>query len=418
MSTAPAILDRIQPSDLVNMEGSTLTIRESFNHGTCLSELTIFGTPEQPLFQLSEVENVLGMTNLRSTVESYGDDEKVVRMVCSPTVTYLVTFLTEEGIITLMDDLRHSPVAKTFRRWVTNVAKRIMTEDAEQKARAAEAALKREQEVNENLKRQLGKKHEAGETVYIVRNPSDAQRSLYKIGKSKDLKKRTQQYNTAMPDGSETVHCVRTCDAHLVERIVHHILDDYRYNPNREWFQGNAELFARVVNAAARFVDGLTASVEKAEAFKIDEEMTNLMERLHLHDLSVPIPSLTLPGECTTRSVSNDSNHAGPTATAPSDDCELVDRFISQRVIKVPTALLNWSHIYKAFRRWCDIKGLPERSSRREYEALFQEKLGNFNGVETKSWRGWNLDQVGLLLKRTQLCKRDQKVLDQWKETF
>ena len=60
-----------------------------------------------------------------------------------------------------------------------------------------------------------------------------------------------------MPDGCETVHCIRTCDAGLVEKIVHRILDDYRYDPNREWFQGDAELFARVVNAAARFVEGL-----------------------------------------------------------------------------------------------------------------------------------------------------------------
>ena len=74
------------------------------------------------------------------------------------------------------------------------------------------------------LKRRLKNKHQKGETVYIARNPADADRNLYKIGHTKDLSKRSGQYATAMPDGAEIVHRVQTCNAHLVERVVHHVL--------------------------------------------------------------------------------------------------------------------------------------------------------------------------------------------------
>jgi len=125
----------------------------------------------------------------------------------------------------------------------------------------------------------LKNKHQKGETVYIARNPADSERNLYKIGHIKDLDGRTGHYATAMPDGVEIVHRIATCDSRLVERIVHHILDVHRYDENREWFQGDPELFRRVVNAVALFVDGLTASVDNVVGAKFDEMVKRVVRK-------------------------------------------------------------------------------------------------------------------------------------------
>lgn len=50
------------------VEGSEVTICETFRHGPLSSKLTIYGTREDPPFRLNDLEKLLEKTNLRQTV--------------------------------------------------------------------------------------------------------------------------------------------------------------------------------------------------------------------------------------------------------------------------------------------------------------------------------------------------------------
>ena len=302
MSSHLPTSDCVISGEILSVEGSKVTISQTFEHCSLTNRFTIYGTREQPLFQLSEIEKLLGEINLHGTVASYDADEKVVRnVVYASTGKQRAIFLTEEGIMTLMHHVRASEIAKMFRRWVAKIVKTIILEircevpaasqklvqdaetariAAEVKASAAEAALEKEREANETLKRQIKSKHQKGQSVYLLRNASDRHRNLWKIGKTRDLSVRTLQYSTAMPDGADLVHCCHTRDSSVVERVVHHILDKYRYEDNREWFQGDAEYFARVMDCVVVFVDGMTDAGDAVVGYKLDTRLCKLMKRV------------------------------------------------------------------------------------------------------------------------------------------
>ena len=313
---SPSAIVPVAAEDEFQVEGSEVTICETFKHGPLTSRLTIYGTREQPLFRLREVEQLLGKSNLLPTVRGFDDEEKVRKNVSTIRGVQEVIFLTEEGIITLMHHVRGSPIAKTFRRWVAQVVKKIMLEGryelpgASQKLlqdaeTARAAAEKRAQEVQEQADRDLNKvreelaravvakdkatekaeelrrkiehKKQKGQCIYLLQNAADADRRLYKAGHSKDLSKREFSYRTSMPDGVDVLHCVYTRDAVLAEKIFQHILDKFHYAG--EWYQGDPQLFSQVITAVASFLDGMVESLDNVVPFKTAERIGNLLRK-------------------------------------------------------------------------------------------------------------------------------------------
>ena len=157
-------------------------------------------------------------------------------------------------------------------------------EAAQKEASEAKAALEREKAKTESLKRQLKDRHEVGESVYLIENAADDERKLYKIGKSQDLSRREKNFETALPDGTNTLHCRHCTNSTLVEKIMHHILAKYRYKPIREWFQGPAKYFAKLLDAVVDFVDGLVEAGENIQEFDFNKRLEKLIRKARNYD--------------------------------------------------------------------------------------------------------------------------------------
>ncbi|KAJ3034084.1 hypothetical protein HDV00_005448, partial [Rhizophlyctis rosea] len=100
-----------------------------------------------------------------------------------------------------------------------------------------EMEIQQEKEKTATLLGRLSNKYAAGERVHIMQNSLYGATQLYKVGRTRDLHKRLSTYNTGNPDGSVTiVYDRRCCDSKLVESMVHHVLDYYRSEDNREYF--------------------------------------------------------------------------------------------------------------------------------------------------------------------------------------
>lgn len=97
-----------------------MDILKAFNLEDSNVQINIKGTPNKPLFQANQIGNLLGMTNIRKTMVSFDEDEKVVTRSSTLGGVQNVTFLTEIGLYRLLG-MSKKPIARTFQKWVCKV---------------------------------------------------------------------------------------------------------------------------------------------------------------------------------------------------------------------------------------------------------------------------------------------------------
>lgn len=95
-------------------------------------------------------------------------------------------------------------------------------------------------------------KLDPGEFVYVYKE-SDTK---FKIGETMDLTSRMNAYKTGSYS-NELVYKKRCCNRKLLERMVHHILDEYRSNPMREFFDVTQDIVIAAIDSAHLFLDGI-----------------------------------------------------------------------------------------------------------------------------------------------------------------
>jgi len=85
---------------------------------------------------------------------------------------------------------------------------------------------------------------------------------MYKIGKTKDVLARQKQLQTSNVDDIIILHTRSTSDDFLLEKIVHYVLDSYRYKSNREYFTAKLDYIKIIIDIAEVFLDTLKSSYE------------------------------------------------------------------------------------------------------------------------------------------------------------
>jgi prophage antirepressor-like protein len=94
-------------------------------------------------FKASDIGKALGIINIRSTIQNYDDDERVVRNVYDPQGTPQDTiFLSSQGVYRLLYNSKKE-MAKKFRKWAGNILDDIIFNES--------VELKRQIELNERL---------------------------------------------------------------------------------------------------------------------------------------------------------------------------------------------------------------------------------------------------------------------------
>lgn len=123
-------------------------------------------------------------------------------------------------------------------------------------------ALDMEKEKTKQILKKRYHGEEPSQAVYIYVNNPDDPNSMIKIGKTTNIAIRETEYNTCNNTGrmifSQKCH---NCD--LLEKVLHHILDKYRYIQNREWFDLDVDTAIYVVQTTHLFIDKLIPCIEK-----------------------------------------------------------------------------------------------------------------------------------------------------------
>lgn len=112
--------------------------------------------------------------------------------------------------------------------------------------------------------------HEPSQAVYIfIDNPNDP-KSMIKIGKTTNVAIRESHYQTCTQTG-QMMFCKKCYNCDLLEKMVHHMMDKYRYMKDREWFETDLETAKYVIECAQMFLDDFIPIIDKLPETNIKE---------------------------------------------------------------------------------------------------------------------------------------------------
>jgi hypothetical protein len=96
--------------------------------------------------------------------------------------------------------------------------------------------------------------------VYVIKTDSY---NFYKVGKTKDIVlKRVKGLQTGNVNNIQILLEFPTSNPDLLERCVHYILDRYRCNSNREFFDCNFEYIQKIIEICGNTIDTLKSTYQ------------------------------------------------------------------------------------------------------------------------------------------------------------
>lgn len=299
-------------------------------------------------FKASDVGAVLDIVNVRSSVINFDEDEKVVRAAYDQRGTKQDTlFLTSQGVYRLLYSSKKE-VAKKFRKWVGNILDDIIFNESSELKKQLEqqkehyqlellkksdelAKTQKQLEIKTKLKVKRWYDSEPGDTVYAVKNANNI-----KLGKTQSLRTRETAY-------VNDVFYARKCyNCDLAEKVIHHILDKFREENNKEYFDISEELAIYTIDMVCNFLDNFISYSEELPKSGMKENLEtslqtvqNLIKELKgTINTKVEIPTIDIPDN-----LYNDPNNFDRFI---AEACEIHDDYFTS-----PYDLLG------AFRLWC-----------------------------------------------------------------
>ena len=237
--------------------------------------ITIYGTYENPLFKAKDIGDLLGIDKIRKTIENLDNECKI--KINAPTGGVGTNnsdtwFLTEDGLYEVLF-ISRKPIAKQFKVWVRNVIKEIRLKgkyDLEEQLKLKDIETQRlleekEKQLQEKelelikYKEKVYEEIEKTGHIYVIKTDGGT-----KVGKTKDaVKKRIKGLQTGNMNDIQVLLDFKTSNADLLERTVHYILDRYRCNSNREFFDCDVNFIKTVVETIGKVIDTLKSCYQQ-----------------------------------------------------------------------------------------------------------------------------------------------------------
>ncbi len=222
--------------------------------------IQVYGTYEEPLFKAKDIGDLLEMSNIREVIKNFNDRQR-----CDVSLTDAIgrvqntTFLTEQGLYKVLMRSRKK-IAEQFQDWVCEVVEEIRRKgkyDLEEQLKTKELEYQRQLQAKEQellkYKEKTYEEIEKSGHLYVIKTDGGT-----KVGKTKDaVTKRVKGLQTGNVNNIEVLLDYHTSNADILEKVVHYVLDRYRCNSNREFFDCDIEHIKRVVRSAGSMMDTL-----------------------------------------------------------------------------------------------------------------------------------------------------------------
>jgi hypothetical protein len=225
--------------------------------------INIYGTTETPLFKVDEIIRVFG----EDTIVLQSNDIKNKELITEIDVYEIII---NSG----------NPISKQFRKWIREI---LVTLRLREKSKLKEEL---KLEYKKEFEKSYTEIHKNG-SVYIIKTDTDM---FYKVGKTRDVvKKRIKNLQTANVNDIKILLDFKTHNPDLLEKCVHYILDRYRCDSNREFFDTDINYINLVIIILGTVLDTLKSSysnISKTDLLnKLNEKLgTALIEKHIIND--------------------------------------------------------------------------------------------------------------------------------------
>ena len=153
-------------------------------------------------------------------------------------------FINESALYELVIKSRMFEAVR-FREWLTTEV--IPTLRKTGKYELESKYVKKLEDTNEQLKKykkrvkvlennQKKSRYPDGGYIYVLKAP-DSNEANYKIGKTKNLNKRLNTYNTTLPDNVMVIYKKKVKSPTAVELVLRGLLNEYIYRNNKEYYK-------------------------------------------------------------------------------------------------------------------------------------------------------------------------------------
>ena len=120
---------------------------------------------------------------------------------------------------------------------------------------------------------------ELGDTVYVYDDDVNNPKAYKKIGNTGNIRTRETEYNTCNQSG-EIIYAKRCYNGELTETVCHHILDKYRKDKHKEWFEINDKTAIEVVNIVCMIMDSFIPYADKLHEYNMFSTISAAFEQI------------------------------------------------------------------------------------------------------------------------------------------
>ena len=236
--------------------------------------IQVYGSYEEPLFKAKDIGDLLEIKDIRTTVREFDKDEvHTMPVIDSLGRSQETNMLTEQGLYKLLF-ISRKPIAKSFQKWVCEVIKEIRLKgkyDLEEKLKEHQQLLQaKEQELIKYREKTYEAIEKSGH-IYVIKTDGGT-----KVGKTKDtVTKRIRGLQTGNMNDIEVLLDFETSNPDLLEKCVHYILDRYRCNSNREFFDCDVNYIKTIVEICGNVIDTLKSTYQHISKEELVEKLKN-----------------------------------------------------------------------------------------------------------------------------------------------
>ena len=159
-----------------------------------------------------------------------------------------------------------------------NMFNKLLKEEMEENKKLLEEKDKELEEHKEELKKtkklttKRWYKKKRGHTIYALKTNKNDPNSLITIGKSTNIAGRESSY-MCTNQTADMFYIKRCHNCDVTERVLHHILNKYRVERNKEWFEISEELAIYTINMVCNFMDNFIDYSEELPNTSINDDL-------------------------------------------------------------------------------------------------------------------------------------------------
>ena len=198
-------------------------------------------------------------------------------------------YINESGLYSLLLSSRKEQ-AEPFKRWILKeVIPRIRkTGEYKVESKYKKKLIQLEKKLKEKSKRvrilehnQKKKKYKVTGLIYVLRSINHGSDGLIKMGRTTDLNKRLNTYNTSVPDDMELLFVLEVDDPISVEHCIKGLASQFIYRKNKEYYRCTLKKFKKIIIQCDKLVrgeqycDSCQSRVNSFSHFYDDHNMTD-----------------------------------------------------------------------------------------------------------------------------------------------